>query len=151
MSALSVTRKDIARYRIQEAYQNPNGTFAEPHWDEWYCSDAVPPVDWPEVNELLLSVGNWVFSFSNEDDPRPACRRISEVERNPIVPTVSPALTTLIDLIDQLKVKTVWGSAGIFVEGAEAAVPPLITCATSDTAASIIEALRIVKSGLSNE
>lgn len=67
-------------FRLQEAYQNADGTFSAPHWDEVLPYATHNAVDQEEVNFYLLFLGKWFEVFHNpDDDPRPGYRRIAEV------------------------------------------------------------------------
>lgn len=141
VTILSAQLEHIAEYHLEEAYQNDDGSFDPPHVAEW-TNVAAHVIDKEELVELLSHVGNWSPAFQNEDDPRAAFRRVSAVRRAPVKETVSPALKSLIGLLDDLEVRSMWGSAGIFVRNFGV---PLMTCPTSDTAEAILVALRKAK------
>lgn len=67
-------------FRLQEAYQNADGTFSDPHWDEELTYATHNAIDQEEVDFYLLFLGKWFEVFHNpDDDPRPGYRRILEV------------------------------------------------------------------------
>jgi hypothetical protein len=70
-------RDNLASFRLQEAYKNPDGTFSEPHWDEEGDFATQRMIDPEEVVDLVAADGAYIEMFHNpEDDPRPGCRRV---------------------------------------------------------------------------
>lgn len=68
--------------RIQESYRNRNGTYSKPHWDQVFNpkTDHLL-VDQDEIDDHLKNIGDWSRMYINlKDDPRPACRRLLDVE-----------------------------------------------------------------------
>jgi len=64
-------------FRIQEAYRNADGTYAEPHWDEVGAYEGHGFIDCAELDEHIIQEREWTEIFCNaEDDPRPGCRRV---------------------------------------------------------------------------
>lgn len=65
---------------LQEAYQNPDGSFADPHWNETAAYETQNLIDYGELDEHILNEGEWTEVFRNpEDDPRPGFRRVINV------------------------------------------------------------------------
>jgi len=68
-------------FRLQEAYRNPDGAYATPHWDEvgQYADQSL--IDGDELDLHIFQEGEWTEVYHNEaDDPRPGCRRVIEVQ-----------------------------------------------------------------------
>jgi len=67
-------------FRLQEAYRNPDGSYAPPHWDEVANYAKHSLIAQNEVNDHILREGEWTVMIDYaEDDPRPGCRRVIEV------------------------------------------------------------------------
>jgi len=67
-------------FRLQEAYQNPDGTYATPHWDETSNYKPQSLIDYDELDQHIIAEGEWTEVYHNEeDDPRPGYRRVIEV------------------------------------------------------------------------
>lgn len=71
--------------RIQEAYRNLDGTYSPPHWDQVFSPRTEHLlVDHEEIDDHLLHIGAWTEMYTNlEDDPRPGCRRLLDVQWDP--------------------------------------------------------------------
>jgi len=68
-------------FRLQEAYRNPDGTYAEPHWNEVFAFQGQNAIDQDELIEHIIQAGEWTLVYEDETtDPRPGCRRVTEVQ-----------------------------------------------------------------------
>jgi hypothetical protein len=74
----------ITHFRLQEAFENPDGTKDAPHWDEWFPRDGHAALDEDEVRYLLIHLGDWSIAYDGDanlrdGDPRAGYRRIVAV------------------------------------------------------------------------
>jgi hypothetical protein len=68
-------------FRLQEAYQNADGTYAEPHWNEVFDFATGNAIDQDELIQHIIQEGEWTLVYEDETvDPRPGCRRVIEVQ-----------------------------------------------------------------------
>ena len=75
-----ITENPPKSFRLQEAYQNADGTYAEPHWNEVFEFNIQNAIDEDELLQHIIKEGEWTEVYHNEqDDPRPGCRRVIDV------------------------------------------------------------------------
>jgi len=71
--------------RIQESYRNRDGTYAKPHWDQVFSPKTNHGlIDPEEIRDHLKKPNHFTEMYTNKkDDPRPGCRRLTDIEWDP--------------------------------------------------------------------